>query len=87
MFSNIHDAPYWTGTELPGTGLPKAFDFDVNHGDQNTANQSLLTRHVWAVAPGDHGGATTVVPLPGTVWLFCSALVGLLGLRRRYLGV
>jgi hypothetical protein len=76
---------YWSATEYaPGTG--DAWFFHFNYGNQvyfPKANEVPA----WAVHSGDVGapsdlGASTV-PVPATLWLFGSGLIGLLGMSRK----
>ena len=65
------------GTEYaPRPGL--AWRFDTSSGGQNVMNKRNQL-YAWAVRPGD----VAAVPVPGAFWLFGSAMVGLMGLKRR----
>jgi hypothetical protein len=63
-----------------------------NSGDMITAfsfnffNQGglLSAAHVQGISPGDGGGWIAAVPIPGTVWLFASGMLGLAVLRKRF---
>ena len=78
LFSNIQNFVYWSGSEYsPG-------NHSIFYGNEGTAyyqsNSSLA--YAWAVRPGNDP-AVAAVPVPGAIWLFGSALVGLMGLKRR----
>lgn len=77
-FNNLKDDGYWTGTQA---GLDNYAHY-VNmyfggNGGSNKGN-SLIA---WAVHDGDI--ASAVVPLPASVWLFGSGLLGLFETARR----
>lgn len=80
-FSNIVWDLLWSGTEnadSPDT----AWNFSFFNGNQNNYAGKSSQLYVWAVTPGQLPAA---VPLPGAVWLFGSALLGYLGMKRRNL--
>jgi hypothetical protein len=75
-FTNLQSNDYWSGTEYaPNTDFAWYFDFNV--GDQSFTNK-LNDLYALAVRDGD----IAAVPVPAAVWLFGSALFGLLGLKR-----
>jgi len=75
-FSNMQSSDYWSSTVYtPNTNYMWTFNF--NTGSQDTSFW-LNNSNVWAVHDGDVGA--TVVPVPATVWLFGSGLLGLIGL-------
>lgn len=77
LFTNVQSYAYWSGADYsPGSG--DAWTFDTNVGFQGSTYMSFQL-YAWAVRSGD----VSPVPVPGAVWLFGSALLGLLGLRRR----
>ena len=45
---------------------------------------AALAQGFWSVDPGTGTVAFQPVPIPGAVWLFGSAILGLVGIRRRY---
>jgi hypothetical protein len=51
----------------------------MHAGDQGFHNKSI-EYYAWAVRSGD---VVSAVPVPATVWLFGSGLIGLLGIARR----
>ena len=81
LFTHAQNEAYWSGAENPNPG-PNAsnyattFNASVGHQDLNTKN---ILKHAWAVRSGD----VAAVPVPGAFWLFGSAMVGLMGLKRR----
>lgn len=77
LFSNIQNSIYWTGTALTASS---AFVFATNDG-QSILFPTSITLPVWAVTSGDV--AASVVPVPAAVWLFGSALIGLVGIKRK----
>lgn len=76
MFSNIQNGDYWTSLEAPVSSNVWAFSM--------TGFQSQKTKeshgYVWAAADGE---PFVPVPLPASVWLFSSGLLGLIGVARR----
>jgi len=78
LFTNLQSFKYWSGSEyvyLPGT----AWAF-YNDGENPTNVLNMNNQfYAWAVRPGD----VAAVPVPGAFWLFGSAMVGLMGLKRR----
>ena len=75
-FSNLRPDYYWSGTAYaPRADYVWTFVFDS--GWQGT-HLMYGGYHAWAVSPGD---SLAVVPVPGAVWLFGSAL-GLMGMMR-----
>ncbi len=80
LFNNVKTFGYWLGTEQTED---TAYTFDVSPtsgGGNQDWDFKWNTLNVWLVADGDHGAS--VVPIPTTVWLFLSALGGLLGVKR-----
>ncbi|MCK5662836.1 MAG: hypothetical protein KAI17_05080, partial [Thiotrichaceae bacterium] len=72
---------YWTGTSIPRWNDCCAFTFHAGWGLQNYDDKDGSDQEyfAWAVRSGD----VAAVPIPGTVWLFSSGLMGLLGYSRR----
>jgi hypothetical protein len=76
--------PYWSGTQSindPNT----AWYFDFYYGNLNPGDiTGTLDNqfYAWAVRDGD----VAPIPEPGTILLLASGLVGLIGLKRKYLG-
>ena len=68
---------YWSGSEYAPNPYG-AWIFDTYYGNQGGGLKSIQL-YAWAVRPGD----VAAVPVPGAFWLFGSAMVGLMGLKRR----
>ena len=75
LFTNVQDYTYWSGSDAPSFG---AWYFGPNNGYQGYTNKGA-SFYAWAVRPGD----VAAVPVPGAFWRFGSAMVGLMGLKRR----
>ncbi len=79
LFDNVQSYMYWSGSEyapIPDT----AWLFYTYNGYQSSYYyKDYLQLYAWAVRPGD----VAAVPVPGAFWLFGSAMVGLMGLKRR----
>ena len=77
LFTNVQSSVYWSGSEY--APVPdRAWDFGTNYGYQGSTSKDDQY-YAWAVRPGD----VAAVPVPGAFWLFGSAMVGLMGLKRR----
>lgn len=74
-FANLQIENYWTGTEYSDL---VALNFQFGNGAQNFP-WKYEAEFSWAVATGD----PFAVPIPTAAYLFGSALLGLLGLKRR----
>lgn len=68
---------YWTSTPDFDASFTRYWTLGITTGFQAPAATND-TYFVWAVHDGDLGAAIAVVPLPATIWLFLSALAGLL---------
>ncbi len=77
LFTNLQSYMYWSGSEY-APGPVNAWLFNTYGGPQGV-NVKNLQLYAWAVRPGD----VAAVPVPGAFWLFGSAMVGLMGLKRR----
>jgi len=77
--NSIDSSVYWSGTEF-ASDQTSAWTFSFNVGFQGT---DLKTQNLfaWPVRSGDVGLSS--VPVPATVWLMGSGLIGLLGVARR----
>jgi hypothetical protein len=78
LFTNVQNFVYWSGSEYEPYPI-NAWDFDTAYGGYQDYNDKDLQFYAWAVRPGD----VAAVPVPGAFWLFGSAMVGLMGLKRR----
>ncbi len=79
LFTNLQPNYYWSGTEYaPDTRY--AWFFLFSNGYQSGNDKVLGNLYALAVRSGDV--AASVVPVPAAVWLFGSALAGLMGFRR-----
>lgn len=78
LFDNLQNFLYWTDIEL-ATNTDKAWAFYNDTGYQNDLKK-ISNYFSWAVRDGD----VSAVPVPAAVWLFGSALIGLVGLRRKW---
>jgi len=80
LFSNIQGAGYWSGTEYePDTSY--AWYFGMYNGHQSILVKSI-DGYAWAVHDGDVA-AVSAVPIPASVFLFSSGLIGLIGIAKR----
>ena len=77
LFTNLQSYVYWSGSEYAPYPY-YAWVFNTYDGYQNITFKDLQL-YAWAVRPGD----VAAVPVPGAFWLFGSAMVGLMGLKRR----
>ncbi|MEI6068738.1 MAG: hypothetical protein WCP96_15455 [Methylococcaceae bacterium] len=77
LFTNVQTYAYWSDSEY--APVPSfAWYFRTGNGSQGY-NEKYGLLSAWAV----HAGDVAAVPVPGAFWLFSSALVGLMGLKRR----
>ena len=75
-FSNVQSDTYWSGSELNSSN---AWYFLFDFGFQDYVNDKEdFFYSAWAV----HSGDVSAVPVPATMWLFGSGLIGLLGLAK-----
>ncbi|WFP48570.1 DUF1566 domain-containing protein [Methylomonas sp. EFPC3] len=88
LFSNVQvgGSGYWSSGEMPKNpawaetfSLYEGIDSYQPKGDEYFYSQTIF--NAWAVRDGDVADASPV-PLPGAVWLFGGALLGVGGLRR-----
>lgn len=82
-FKNLQPDLYWSSTTLLGQ-LGYAFNFNFNNGFQR-ANDEYMADLTMAVHSGDIGpnGPINPVPIPPTIWLLGSGLMGVGFLRKR----
>ena len=76
LFTNVQSSVYGLGSEYAPNPY-YAWYFDTYGGQNRTSKLSQL--YAWAVRPGD----VAAVPVPAAFWLFGSAMIGLMGLKRR----
>jgi hypothetical protein len=76
-FINIQTVPsYWSATEYSDI---YAWSFQFGNGRQNNNTTKTHDRFAWAVYEGD----VTQVPIPASILLLGSGLLGLVGVSRR----
>jgi len=82
-FSNVQSYLYWSAMESMPNGS-SAWAFTFGQGGQFDYNKPTSGFYAWAVHSGDVGvaAATSTVPVPATIWLFGSGLLGLAGVAR-----
>ena len=78
LFPNVQSYVYWSGSEYAPYPYG-AWLFGTTNGYQYHDYYKPFQLYAWAVRPGD----VAAVPVPGAFWLFGSAMVGLMGLKRR----
>jgi hypothetical protein len=76
-FNNVQNSFYWSGTQS-SLFYFDAFGLYTSSGYQTVYNKNIPF-YAWAVSPGD----ITAVPVPSTVWLFGTGLLGFLGIKRQ----
>ena len=72
----VQSRNYWSATEYAPNPV-SAWVFNMKFGSQTISSKTTFSQSAWAVQSGD------IVPIPATVWLFGSGLIGLIGLARR----
>ena len=77
-FNNLQADDYWSGTEY-SLHPYYAWFFGFNDGFQGRDGKYQFDWLALAVRPGE----VSAVPVPATVFLLASGLLGLVGLRRR----
>lgn len=86
LFSNLQDYSYWSGTEFSSSGrATSAWFFFTDDGWQTRFPKSILGPTTIVSAWAVRDGQAAIVPVPTAVWLFGSALAGLVGVSRRKL--
>ena len=76
---NLQNHVYWLGEEYAPNTL-YAWAFHTYYGDQHNFNGKNNSNYSWAVRAGD----VSSVPVPAAAWLFGTALLGLVGVKRRH---
>ena len=76
-FSNVDPLRYWAGTGLEGDSS-RAWFHTFNFGVSGT-NLKTSQDPAWAV----HAGNVSAIPVPATLWLLGSGLLGLAGMAGR----
>jgi len=77
-FLNVQSFVYWYGEEYAFNTV-NAWAFSSVSGTQRTYHKDL-SRYSWAVRAGD----VSTVAVPAAAWLFGTALLGLVGVKRRH---
>lgn len=78
-FNNVQVFDYWFGTESDYESLPRySWSFGTASGSLLNSGSKNFQAYAWAVSPGQ----VAAVPIPAAVWLFCTVLVGWLGLNK-----
>jgi hypothetical protein len=75
---NLQNSVYWLGEEY-APDANRAWAFLTNYGYQSP-NYKSGSFYSWAVRAGD----VSSVPVPAAAWLFGTALLGLVGVKRRH---
>ena len=73
------DKRYWSSSERPANPVNDAKTFSFVVGNPGDASKQFNELYAWAVHDGDVG----LVPIPASVWLFVSGLLGLMGMAGR----
>ena len=80
-FSNIQPYGNWSSGYTVYSGFAWYFRFSFGFQSYDGVSSNLSA---WAVHDGDVGAAIpSAVPLPASVWLFGSGLLGFIGAKRR----
>ncbi len=77
LFDNLQSYTYWSGTDY-NSNSNYAWYFNFRGGGQFPLTKNN-TYNAWAVHDGDIGA----VPIPSSIWLLGSGLLGLVGVRRK----
>jgi len=80
-FNNIQTYFYWSAREFENL-TSDAWSFDMGTGLQHYYGKTT-NFSAWAVHDGDISAAVSIVPIPASIWLFGSGLLGLIGLAKR----
>lgn len=73
------DNRYWSSSERPSNPINDAKTFSFVSGNPGDAAKQLNEFYAWAV----HDGDISPVPIPASIWLFVTGLLGLIGVTRR----
>ena len=80
---NLQSFVYWSGSDklifygFADVKIDVAFSFDTDDGNQ-TISRKEIPNYAWAVRDGD----VAPVPIPATIYLFATGLLGLLRFKR-----
>lgn len=88
-FTNLAPSVYWTGTEGGYNSLGQLYIMGFDFSDGNQGALYLYKYNALAVHSGNIGAPVQTiapVPIPAAMWLLGSGLVGLIGLKKKYLG-
>jgi hypothetical protein len=77
-FLEVQSGLRWSGTELGPSYPNDVWSLEFLTGGQNSGHKAF-SKLAWAV----HDGDITAVPIPPALWLFGSALLGLIGMAKK----
>ena len=80
LFKNVKNSVYLSSSEYAPNPNNYSWTFYTENGNQY-GNYKGNEFYAWAVRSGDVSVAA--VPVPGAFWLFGSAMIGLMGFKRR----
>jgi hypothetical protein len=82
-FRCLESTEYWSSSDYVLDGGYSAWFFSFRNGHQSVNGKDNTSFYALAVHDGNVGAP---VPIPDALWLFGPGLVGLIGLKRKYLG-
>ena len=77
-FINVKFSDYWSATELD-SNLNLTWYFTMFTGNQSFTSKTIPFNRAWAVRSGD----VKAVPIPTSIWLFVSGIVGFLSMAKK----